>query len=359
MTDNLMERIDRTLTLIEHQVTEPRATMQTKAFDRPLMETAMGESTKDFRSYLVTGDRQFIQKGLTSQSSSGTIIPPEFMERLSETIAATNAMRRVSRVTQITGDSLELIVSSGEAACGWTNESEPGDETELPPLKRLGIGLHTLYARPRVSQRLLDDQMLNIEEWVVDRIAADMGAIENKAFTLGDGTGKPKGFLNHPLSTDSSPHEGIECFGTGTEGAIIDADVLINMVTSLKPEYIHGAVWMMPRTTLAAIRQIKESTTGQYIWQPGLNTQIGDSLLGYPIVINDDMPALEPSKTSISLAFGNFYQGYQIIERGDINILHDPYSAKPYVEFYVTKRVGGMVINPEAIKLLKFGEAAE
>jgi HK97 family phage major capsid protein len=358
MTQTVLTRIDNTLNLLEDHLSEPHhKPLQTKAYDRPRFETKAEPLDGDFRHYLVTGERSFTQKGLTSQTAGGAAVPPEFMSRLHESTFKHTPMRRVSRVCEITGESLELITSHGEGGCGWSNELDLSVETEMPTLNRLTIPLNTLYAKPRISQRLLDESFMNVEDWVMDKIAADMSSIENKAFTQGDGAGKPKGFLNHAKKArGAGDTDRVECFETGTEGAIIDADVLINMITALKPLYLHGAVWMMPRSTLAAIRQLKESTTGQYIWQPGLTNAMGDTLLGYPIVLNDDMPTLEPSKASYSLAFGNFYQGYQIIERPEVHILRDPYSAKPYVEFYITKRVGGSVVCPDAIKFLHFGE---
>lgn len=107
----------------------------------------------------------------------------------------------------------------------------------------------------------------------------------------------------------------------------------------------------MNAATVARLRKFKTSD-GQFLWQPSLTGGQPATLLGYPVIEAEDMPDI--AANSLSIAFGNFRAGYLIAERSDTGILRDPYTNKPFVTFYATKRVGGCVVNSEAIKLLKF-----
>jgi HK97 family phage major capsid protein len=176
-------------------------------------------------------------------------------------------------------------------------------------------------------------------------------AAENLAFTSGDGSGKPKGFLTYAAGTAWGQIERVKTGVDGNWPTTAPADKLVELYLSLKSGYAEGAVWMLNRTLLADIRRFK-ATDNSYIWQPGLNGAAASTLLGYPVIINEDMPAR--ASGSLSVAFGNFRRGYTVVDRTDLRILRDPFTAKPYVVFYATKRVGGDVSNFEAIKLLHF-----
>ncbi len=314
---------------------------------------------KAFLNYISQGRDVSSQKSLTSQEGpkGGYFVPQPLVEHIQDRLLQVSPFRQIARVSQISTDSLELLLDKGGADVGWVSEVEERLETNAPELSKVKITTHQIYAKPRASQKLLDDASIDLESWVVSKISDKMARAENTAFLHGDGQGKPRGFLNYPLVAKGKNEFGkIEALKTGVEGGFANADVLIEALNTLKPEYLQGAVWLMPRSALSALRQLKETSTGNYLWQPGLLTGQPQTLLGHPIVVMDEMPALIMGKATPSIAFGNFHEGYQIVDRSGIHVLRDPYSAKPYVEFYATKRVGGDVINTEAIKVIHFSK---
>ena len=229
------------------------------------------------------------------------------------------------------------------------------DETKTAELRKIIIQTHEMYARTQISQRLIDDSVIDLENWLMTTIKQRFESLEEEAFINGCGTNMPKGFLSYDKAEVSEWGKLAE-IRTGHKGAIVTADILLDTVASLKTPYLSGAVWVMSRSAFADIRRLKESSTGHYLWQPGIQEGGGNTLLGYPIIISDAMPALQPNKVTTPIAFGNFMHGYHIVDRSELTILRDPYSAKPLVEFYVTQRIGGDVIDFEAIKLITAGE---
>jgi HK97 family phage major capsid protein len=216
-----------------------------------------------------------------------------------------------------------------------------------------------LYANPAASQAMLDDAQFDVESWLASEIAAEFAKAEGSAFVAGNGVDKPTGFLTAPTSDDE---DGVRPFGTlqyvpsGAAGAFAAGDAedqLVDLVHALRAPYRQGAVWVMNSATLATIRKFK-TADGAFLWQAGLGAGQPDTLLGYPVEA-EEMPDIAAG--SLSIAFGNFKAGYLIAERAETSILRDPYSNKPYVHFYATKRVGGAVSNSEAIKLMKFSAA--
>lgn len=314
---------------------------------------------KAFLSYISHGNESFSGKSLTSQEGpkGGYFIPQPLMEHIQASLLQVSPFRNLARVSHISTDSLELLLDKGFADVGWVSEVEERPETNAPELSKVKIATHQIYAKPRASQKLLDDASVDLEAWLISKISDKMARAENAAFIHGDGNGKPRGFLNYPLSTVGKNEAGkIEALKTGVEGGFANSDILIETLNTLKPEYLHGAVWLMSRSAISAIRRLKDQSTGNYLWQPGLLAGQSQTLLGHPIVIMDEMPALTSGKASTAVAFGNFQEGYQIVDRSGIEVLRDPYSAKPYIEFYATKRVGGDVINTDAIKVIHFSK---
>ncbi len=315
-----------------------------------------------FMNYVCKGIEaplNFEQKSLTSvnDASGGYLIPHPMVEMIHGTVGRISPMRSLARMTTISTDTLELLLDKGETDVGWVAETADRPETSTPELSKLRISVHQIYAKPRASQKLLDDASFDVEHWLADKIAQKMCRSENHAFINGDGNGKPKGFLTYPTVALGKGEWGkFESISTGEDGALVDSDVLLETCHSLRPEYLAGAVWMMSRSAMAAVRRLRDQSSGDYLWQPGLLAGAPDTLLGYPVVIAEDMPTLVAGVPSQSMAFGNFYQGYQIVDRSGMHILRDPYSAKPYVEFYATKRVGGDVINFDAIKIVRFAK---
>jgi|AntRauTorcE11897_2_1112592.scaffolds.fasta_scaffold01057_13 HK97 family phage major capsid protein len=290
-----------------------------------------------------------------SDPDGGYWVTPDISGRITGLVYESSPMRQVANVVTIGTDTLEGISHIGEAGAGWVGETDARPETDSPLIDQWSIGVHELYAEPRATQRLLDDAMFNVDEWLAGKIAERLARLENTAFVTGNGVGKPKGFLTYAAGTPSAANfDVIEQLNSGAAGGFAAADpgdALINMIFSLKASYRDNAAFMMKRSTLAEVRKLKDAD-GNYLWTPDFQMKQGGTLLGFDIVEAEDMP--EIAADSLSIAFGDFKAGYQIVDRQGVRILRDNLTTKPYVKFYTTKRVGGGVVNFDALKLMKF-----
>jgi HK97 family phage major capsid protein len=286
-------------------------------------------------------------KALTADSdpNGGYWVRPEVSSEIVQKVFETSPMRQICDQITISSDSFEIAEDLGEFDANWVGERTARAETANSELKKIVIAVHELEAMPKASQRILDDAAVNVEAWISGKLADKFGRLENTAFVSGNGVGKPKGILSYASGTTG--YNDLQQVGSGSAGAFT-ADGLITLSYSLKAPYKQGAVFLMQRASVALIRKLKDSQN-RYLWEPGLNGPGQDMLLGFPILEADDMAAA--ASGSLSAAFGNFKAGYQIVDRIGIRTLRDPFSAKPYVLFYSTKRVGGGVKNFEAIKL--------
>lgn len=290
-------------------------------------------------------------------SEGGFAVPQEIDAVIDATLKAASPIRSVANVVQVGSAGYRKLVTQNGVASGWASETDARPETDTPEFNEITPSFGDLYANPAASQAMLDDAQFDVETWLAAEIASEFAHAEGSAFVSGDGVDKPKGFLTEATSDEG---DDARAFGTlqyvasGADGGFASNDAedsLINLVHSLRAPYRQGAVWVMNSATLATIRKMK-TADGAFIWQAGLTTGQPDTLLGYPVVEAEDMPDI--AADSLSIAFGNFQAGYLIAERPETAILRDPYSNKPYVHFYATKRVGGAVSNSEAIKLMKF-----
>ena len=269
-------------------------------------------------------------------------------------------MGSLANVREISSSALEMLIDKDSADAGWVAEAAEREETKTPELAKMRIPVHEMYARPRATQKLLDDARLNVEEWLSQKIAQKMAVMENTAFLMGDGDNKPTGILTCETAVKAQWTWGkLEEVQTGTNGEFGEgkgAETLLALFYALKPPYLPGASWLMSRHTQGVLRGLRDPGSHQYLWQPPLAGMPTPTLLGYPVIICDDMPSLAANTASKSILFGNFKEGYQIVDRTGIRVLRDPYSSKPYVEFYITRRVGGDILNYEALKVLNFTE---
>lgn len=290
-----------------------------------------------------------------SDPDGGYTVTPDLSGRIAQLVRDTSPMRQVASVITIGTDALEGIHDLNEATSGWVGETESRPETAAPKIGEYRIPVHEQYAEPRATQKLLDDSLFNVEEWLATKIAERLARMENESFVTGNGVKKPRGFLTYAAGTPSaSGFSVIEQVLSGGSGDFADenpGDALISLVYALKSAYREKAVFMMKRSTLAEVRKLKDGNDN-YIWQPDFQMKQGGTLLGFNVVEAEDMPDITAG--SLSIAFGDFSAGYQIVDRQGIRILRDSFTAKPYVKFYTTKRVGGDVVNFEAIKLMKF-----
>lgn len=294
-----------------------------------------------------------VKAGLKSGSDpDGGYFVPEQMERAIDRIAETvSAMRRLSTVMRISTDTYKKLVNVGGAGSGWVGETGTRGETNTPTLKEIAINAKELYANPAATQTLLDDSAVNIEQWLAGEVNIEFAEQEGDAFVNGNGVEKPKGILNYTTVANASyAWAKVGYITTGGAATFADPDRLIDLQHSLKSIYRNGAVFLMADATLAHCRKFKDGD-GNYIWRPGLEAGAPSTLLGKPVEIDDNMPVI--AANAFPVAFANFKRAYLIVDRVGVRVLRDPYTNKPYVHFYTTKRVGGGLVMYEAIKLLK------
>jgi HK97 family phage major capsid protein len=281
-------------------------------------------------------------------ANGGFLVPNQMSDTIVRIVNESSPMRALASVETISSDSLDLIEDTTDMDAAWGDETTVRSaETTSATIGRNSIDTFEMYAQPQATQKLIDDSSIDIEQWIAEKVADKMARLEATAFISGDGTTKPKGILTYAAGTTFGQ---VQQLTTGASGAIT-ADSLVQLYFSLKDEYARRASFLMHRTTVQAVRLLKEATTNQYLWQPGLSAGTPDTLLGVPVALAADMPT--PAANSLSVAVGDFKRAYLIVDRVGIRTLRDPFTAKPFVKFYTTKRVGGKVVNTDAIKLLK------
>lgn len=318
------------------------------------------EYKQAFRTYLRKDDKTISAdeaKALSvgSDPDGGYVVDADTSGRVVRKVFETSEMRQYASVQVISTDALEGLHDLDEAGFGWVGETGSRTETTTPQLDKWRIPVHEMYAEPRATQKLLDDAAIDVESWLAGKVADKFTRSENTAFVSGTGVDRPRGFTTYGAGT-TLPGT-IEQFATGSNGAFAadpdGGDKLVDMIYGMKAPYRRNAVFAMNRTTLGAVRLLKDSN-GTMLWQPSLAAGQPSTLLGYPVASFEDM-ADYTTTDALAIAFADFSEGYQIVDRMGIRVLRDPYTAKPYVKFYTTARVGGDVLNFEAIKLLKFG----
>ncbi|AJP73134.1 phage major capsid protein [Sphingomonas hengshuiensis] len=324
---------------------------------RPMLAGGRPAVDAGFDAFLRSGSA-FEAKAMSgaTDAAGGYAVPREIDAMVDVTLKAISPIRAIANVVTVGTSGYRKLVASGGFKSGWASETGARDETDSPVFNEVAPPMGDLFANPAASQAMLDDVAFDVEQWLAGEVAREFAAAEGAAFVSGNGTSKPKGFLAVPTAATG---DATRAFGTlqyvpsGAAGAFAanPEEKLIDLVQTLRAPYRQGASWVMNSATLARIRKFKTSD-GQLLWTPGLAVGQPASLLGYPVVEAEDMPDI--AANSLSIAFGNFKAGYLIAERGETQILRDPYSNKPFVHFYATKRIGGMVSNSEAIKLLKF-----
>lgn len=351
---------------LKHQ--EERLTMlnaKTMSYGRPAL-SARAETEaphqKAFNAYLRSGDDDGL-RGLTLEGKAmstavaadgGYLVDPQTAERIQSLLLSTASLRSVANVVQVEATSFDVIVDRTEVGSGWATEAAATTESTTPTIERISIKLHELAAMPKASQRLLDDSAFDVEGWLAEKIATRFIRAEAAAFINGDGVDKPKGILLPTKVADASWNWGnIGYVATGAASdfaASNPADCIINLVYALGADYRANGTFVMNSKTVGAVRKMKDAD-GRFLWSDGLAAGEPARLMGYPVLVSEDMPDIAAG--AYAVAFGDFRAAYTVAERPDLRILRDPFSAKPNVLFYANKRVGGDIVDYAAIKLLK------
>lgn len=363
LTQEKVERIDRALDQTKSRLDE----ISLKA-RRPRLSGEEGpapaarEHKQAFESYVRKGETQGLfeieakSMSVGTNADGGYLVPSETETEIGRLLTAASPIRAIAAVRQVSTAVYKKPFAITGAATGWVGETAARPETTSPTLAELQFPAMELYAMPAATQSLLDDAAVNLDQWIAEEVQSAFAVQESTAFVTGNGTNKPKGFLAYTNVDDASWSWGnIGYVATGVSGAFPasnPSDKLIDFIYTLKSGYRQNARFVMNRKTQSAIRKFKD-VDGNYIWQPAATADGQASLMNFAIAESEDMPDI--AADAYALAFGDFNSGYLVVDRVGVRVLRDPYSAKPYVLFYTTKRVGGGVQNFEAIKLMKFG----
>ena len=360
------EKVER----LSHALDEQKRALDTLELKkaRPILGRHGGAMPSEhkcaFDAYMRSGDdrglRALDSKAMSygSGQDGGYLVPPETETEIGKRLAALSPIRSIATVRQVSSAVLKKPFSINGPAVGWVAETAARPQTTTATLAELQFPTMELYAMPAATATLLEDSVVDLDQWISAEVEAAFAEQEGAAFVSGDGSAKPKGFLSYATVAEASWAWGkIGYTLTGVAGALpasSPSDILIDTVYSLKAGYRQNANWVMNRKTQAAIRKLKDAD-GNYLWQPPATAGQRAMLVGFPLVEAEDMPDIGVDAAPI--AFGDFARGYLVVDRAGVRVLRDPYSVKPYVLFYTTKRVGGGVQDFDAIKLLKFGTA--
>ncbi|MEM8786760.1 MAG: phage major capsid protein [Pseudomonadota bacterium] len=337
---------------------------KTFAAERPQLSAAADQDAphkKAFAAYLRSGDDDGLrhldteEKALNTAGDGGFLVDPQTADTIQGVLRDASSVRAIANVVTVEATAYDVLVDHTDIGSGWASETAAQTETGTPQVDRISIPLHELSALPKASQRLLDDSAFDVEGWLATRIADKFARAEGGAFISGDGVDKPTGFLSYAAVDNGAWAWGslgyVPTGAVGDFSATDPADAIVDLVYSLGARYRANATFVMNSKTAGAVRKMKDAD-GRFLWTDGLAAGEPARLMGYRVLIAEDMPDIADDATAI--AFGDFGAGYTVAERPDLRILRDPFSAKPHVLFYATKRVGGDVSDFAAIKLLKF-----
>lgn len=306
---------------------------------------------KSFKRFLRKGDQHIVeleQKSMSvgSDIDGGYFVTPAVSSRIITKIFEGTPIMQIASVEQISTDSLEFVVDNDEASCGWVGEIGTRSETNTPTIGKKSIEAFELYAKPKVTLKLLEDGRVDVERWLGRKVGERFARKIGDGAINGTGVNQMRGMLTYAAGTSWGQIEQV----VSGSAATVTADGLINLVTSLKDPYQPNASFLFRRATIAAIMQLKHNS--QYIFLPIFREGINASpLLGQPVRFAADVPAL--GANALSVIYGDFAEAYTIVERVGISVLRDPYTTKGFVEFYTRMRLGGDVTNFDAIKIQK------
>ncbi len=350
------EKVDRINKALDDLILKSR---RPQLASEPKMEST--EHKKAFDSYVRKGDAHALNAmeakamSVGSGQDGGYLVPPETEAEIGRLISKASPFRDICDVRQVSASVFNKPFNTNGHQAGWIGETSSRPQTTSATLANLQFQTMELYAMPAATQALLDDSIVNIDDWMAKEVQIVFGEQETNAFTNGDGITSPKGLLTYPKVAQSAWTWGNTGYlANGVAGGFATtapSDKLIDLVYTVKAGYRAEGRFMMSRNTQGQIRKFKDNQN-EYIWQPGAAADQAPTLMGFPVTENEFMPDIATG--IFGVAFGNFRRGYLVVDRIGVRLLRDPYTAKPYVLFYVTKRVGGGMQDFDAIKMLKF-----
>ena len=311
-------------------------------------EEQAGAETKAFAKYCRQGDGRFSpdeQKALSASddTAGGYLVPKQVMNSIIARVQEFSPIRQIAMVQPITTSTLEWPSDTGDFSGGWTAEAGTRTETTGQTLGKHVITAHEMYAYPKITNQLLEDSAFNLEAFLADKAGLRLAILEGTAFVNGTNVGQPEGFMVN----------GSVSYTPGTDASALKAAGLINLQHAIKADYARNGTWVMNRKTLGLVRGLEITSGAGYVWQPDYTGSNPPRILGQPYVEATDMP--DVTTNTYPIAYGDFRRAYVIADRVQLSVLRDPYSSKTtgVVEFMFRKRVGGLVIQAEAIRKLK------
>ena len=352
------------LAAIKADLEEVKAKQAAPAFIKSLGDEKEMEHKDLFKTFIKEGADGLRTKGtdlqISTDAQGGYALPEELRQEIIRIEHEISPMRQICSVASASTTDVKQLVSTGDAASGWVGETDSRAQTNSPELAQRTATFGEVYARPRVYQHLIEDGFFNVEDWLLGEVARQFAEAEGVAFLSGNGTNKPVGILNGlTLTADGAASDAngtFEVLNTGVNNALGSTDAgivefLRTVVKSIRTGYLPNARWMMNRATHHALVNLKNSD-GEYFLQRDLTAAMADRLFGYPIVINEDMDDIDEAAASAPIMFGDFSRAFQIIDRVDVSMLRDPYTNPGSVMFYTRKRVGSMVLDAQAVKVV-------
>lgn len=336
------------------------AAEQKNAFE-PLDEGGYDDYKSAFNRFLRKNERQLTAEevktlSVGSDPDGGYFVTPDVSGRIVRKVYETSPMRQIASVQAISSDKLQGIEDLDEAGAGYAGETSQGSDTKTPQIGQWEIPVYWIDTEPKATQQLLDDPIVDMEAWLSGKVGDKFARFENAEFVAGS-QGKIRGITSYATAADSGSGVAWGKFGhvaSGASGAFASsnpADKIFDLIGTVKEAYLTNARFLTRRAVITAIRKFKDGQ-GNYLWQPSFVLGTPETIAAYPVTRAEDMPAL--AANSLSLGFGDFAEAYQIVDRQGIRVLRDPYTSKPYVKFYTTKRTGGGAVNFEAAKFMKF-----
>ncbi len=365
LTEEKLNRIDRALDETKQRIdrvtldaARPRLGLAQKSAE----ENGGREHKAAFRAYMRSGESDGLKalegKAMSEASGpdGGYLVPPAAETEILRRMTSISPIRALASVREISTSNFRKAFSTSGPASGWVAETDLRPQTGNQQIADMNFPAMELYAMPAATQSLLDDSIVDIEQWIASEVDVAFAEQEGGAFVNGNGVNKPTGFLTYTKSTTAAWSWGKTAYvvsgAAGAFPASNPSDVLVDLIYAVRAGYRQNASFVMNRKTQSAIRKLK-STTGEYLWMPPAVAGASATLMNFPLIEAEDMPDI--AADSFSVAFADFRRAYLVVDRRGIRVLRDPYSAKPYVLFYTTKRVGGGVQDFDAVKLLKFG----
>lgn len=347
---------------INDEVTKLQAAIDAANIKMAAIEMAPGakpvkdrEYTAAFEAHMRKGQVQAAASGTLDKgadSDGGYLAPVEWDRTITDKLVQVSPMRQIAQVQSISTNGFSKLFNLGGTASGWVGETDARSQTATGTFGSLTYNTGELYANPAATQQLLDDAQINLEAWLAGEVQTQFAKAEGSAFVSGDGTNKPTGFLQYVTGGAKASAHPFGAIGvtTGGTASVIGADDILALIYSLPSAFTGGARFLMNRATQGAIRKLKDGQ-GNYLWQPAYVAGQPATLCGFPITEVPDMPDI--ADNALAIAFGDFKRGYLIVDRVGVRVLRDPFTNKPYVNFYTTKRVGGGLLDPEPLKVLK------